>query len=299
MTGKILFQYLVFPGVLFIAIFGMLLSWLERKITARLQWRKGPPWYQSFADFIKLLGKEVLVPEGANTFVFYFAPLLAFLSVSLAGAVIFISGLYGKSFVADLIVVLYLLIMPSLALVLAGSASANPVAAVGASREMNLAFAYELPFVLAVMVPVIKSGGSIKLKELASVNSMASLSGILAFLVVVICLHAKLGFPPFDIAEAETELMGGVFLEYSGVLLGLFRLSRQMLLLVGPAFAVLIFWGGLHSWWALAKGGLVFLLFVLVKNTNARLRIDQALRFFWFIITPLAALSIILALSGW
>ncbi len=299
MTGKILFQYLVFPGILFTAISGMLLSWLERKITARLQWRKGPPWYQSFADFIKLLGKEVLVPEGANTFVFYFAPLLAFISVSLAGAVVFVSGLYGKSFVGDLIVVLYLLIMPSLALVLAGSASANPVAAVGASREMNLAFAYELPFVLAVMVPVIKSGGSIKLSELASLNSLASLSGILAFLIVVICFHAKLGFPPFDIAEAETELMGGVFLEYSGVLLGLFRLSRQMLLLVGPAFVTLIFWGGLSSWWALAKAGLVFLIFVLVKNTNARLRIDQALRFFWFLITPLAALSVILALSGW
>ncbi len=299
MTAKLVFQYVVFPGLLFIAIVGMLMSWLERKISARIQWRKGPPWYQSFADLIKLMGKEVLVPAEANLFTFYFAPLLAFFSVALAGAVVMVSGLYKVGFVGDLIVVAYLLIMPSLALVLGGSASGNPVSAVGASREMNLAFSYELPFVLAIMVPIIKSGGAIKLTELGQVNSMVYASGIIAFVVMVVTLHAKLGFPPFDIAEAETELMGGVILEYSGILLGLFELAKQMLLLVGPAFIVQILWGGLNSWWAILKIGLVFLLLVLIKNTNARLRIDQALKFFWYIIGPLAALSVILALSGW
>ena len=148
---KILLSYLIFPGFLFSAVIGLIAGWIDRKVTARIQWRVGPPWYQNFVDFLKLLGKETILPRD-NKITFLLAPLVGLISVSLVATIlgkVLINPL--ESFLGDLIVVLYLLIIPAIAIILGASSSGNPLASTGVSREMKLVLAYELPFILAVV----------------------------------------------------------------------------------------------------------------------------------------------------
>ena len=189
-----------------------------------------------------------------------------------------------------------------------GFASGNPLASIGASREMKLILGYELPFVLAVLVPVIKSDFSIRLGEILGFQAqngvfIGSASGFLAFLVVVMCVQAKLALVPFDIPEAETEIVSGPLVEYSGTPLAIYRLMKNMLLFVLPFFVTILFMGGLRYDGihllngALKVVGLVALVTV-IRNTNPRVRIDQAVRFFWGPMTILAAIAVTLALLG-
>jgi NADH-quinone oxidoreductase subunit H len=293
-----LFNFVVFPGFLFLSIMGFVVSWVDRKVSARVQWRVGPPIYQPLVDFIKLLGKEVIVPEKTSAVVFLGAPLIGLAGATLAGTIIYLTGLTGKGFVGDLIVVIYLLLIPSIAIIIGGSASRNPLSSVGASREMTLMLAYELPFIMALLVPVIKSGGNLRLSVLAANTPLYSISGVIACIVALIALQAKLTLVPFDIPEAETEIMAGPFVEYSGAPLGVFKLMHEILFFVAPGFLTLVFWGGLNSWWAIPKIVLFLVLFILIKNTNPRLRIDQALKFFWIVMASLAVIALVLALYG-
>jgi NADH-quinone oxidoreductase subunit H len=298
---KPLFWFLIFPGFIFSSVVGLFLTWVDRKVTARIQWRVGPPIYQPFADFFKLLSKETLIPDGASKVLFLLAPILSVAAIAAVGAMIFTMNFYPtQSFLGDLIVIIYLLAFPPLATIIGASASKNPLSAVGASREMTLYFGYELPFIAAVIIAIIKTGGSIRIGEIVSYQQMHgpilySISGIIATVVMLICVQAKLGYVPFDIAEAEQELMAGVYTEYSGFALALFKLSKAMMLFLLPCLLITLFWGGFVSFWAILKFLLFVVLVVLIKNTNPRLRIDQALKFFWVGVMPLAIIGIILA----
>lgn len=299
MILKALFNFLIFPGFLFMILFGLFLTWLDRKITARIQWRKGPPFYQPYADALKLLLKETLVPDGVPRFLFLFCPLLGLVGVIIAG-VILLSGQF--SFTGDLIVIIYLFTLPPIAIIIGGSSSKNPLSAIGASREMTLYFGYELPFLLALLVPVIKSG-SIKISDILFYQAtfgpiLYSLSGILAFIIVLFSIQAKLGFVPFDIPEAEQEIMAGPLLEYSGASLLFFRLMRAVMFFLLPIFLIILFWGGIKSPWVILQFLVILILVVLLKNTNPRLRIDQALKFFWIILGLLGIVAVILAFNG-
>ncbi len=298
-----IFYFLIFPGFLFTAVAGLLASWLDRKITARLQRRVGPPLYQCFADFLKLLSKEAFIPEGSNGFLFILSPLISLAGVTLASATLWVSSMNpGKGFVGDVIVVVYLLMLPSLALILGGSASGNPHSAIGASREIKLFMAYELPFLLAIFTPVVKSGilslGGIAKYQAEQGMFVASASGAIAFTVALFCVQAKLGITPFDIPDAETELMGGPYIEYSGAPLGILRLSKAMMLFVLPSFVLLIFWGSIWSSWFILKYFLFLLFIVVFRNTSPRLRIDQAIKLFWFPLMLLGVLGMILGVMG-
>ncbi|MFA6170180.1 MAG: complex I subunit 1 family protein [Candidatus Margulisiibacteriota bacterium] len=304
-----LFYLLVAPGFLWSLTIGLLASWYDRKITARLQWRQGPPIFQPLTDLIKLFGKEVYVPDGGLRWLFLLAPLLAFSAVLISSTILGVSNLdISEGFIGDLIVVVYLLTVPSLALILAGSASRNPLAALGASREMKLILAYELPFLLALFTLLVKVR-SVMLGDFISYQATVgwlgfSFSGLIAFIVVLLVFQAKIGLVPFDLAEAEQELMAGPLLEYSGAPLALFRAAKAMLYYVLPLLLITLFWGGGQIGWpgALAliiKYVIILTLMVLVKNTAPRLRIDQAVRFFWGPWTLLALLGLILALLGY
>jgi NADH-quinone oxidoreductase subunit H len=206
------------------------------------------------------------------------------------------------SFVGDLIVLVYLFALPPLATIIGASASRNPLSAVGASREMVLYLGYELPFLLALSVPIILTGGKIRLGDLVLAQQaggpfLASWSGAIAAIIVLICIQAKLGYPPFDMAEAEQEIMSGVLIEYSGAPLAVFRLTKAMMLFLLPCFLVTVFWGGLANWWAILKFLAVVVLVILIKNTNPRFKIDHALRFFWFIMGGLGIVAVILAFA--
>ena len=288
------------------AIIGMITSWYDRKLTAKVQWRVGPPFLQPFYDLIKLLGKETIVPAAASLRTFFLAPLFGLASVGVVAAIVMRQFFFpGSSFVGDLIVALYFLAMPPVAVIIGGFASANPLASTGAAREMKLILAYELPFILAIITAII-STGSIELGQIVSFQETngvlaLSVSGALALIVAFICMQAKLGIVPFDIAEAETEIMAGTFIEYSGPLLAAFKLTKFMLFAVMPCFLITVFMGGFSSgiFLSLVKYIVLVTLVVLIKNTNPRLRIDQAVRFFWGPVTAIAVLAVILASCGY
>jgi len=302
---RLIFNYLIFPGFLFSACAGLIAGWVDRKVTARIQWRVGPPWYQNFLDIVKLLGKETIVPEGAKL-TFLFSPFLGLFSLVLVATIlgkVIISPLEG--FMGDLIVVLYLLVIPAIAIIIGASASRNPLASVGASREMKLVLGYELPFILSIIAVIIKSGGSIQFgpilnHQLNTGSNLASWSGILAFSVAIICMQAKLGFVPFDMSEAEQEIMAGALIEYSGLPLAIFKLTKAILLYTMPLLLISLFWAGNLGILALiGKYVTLLVIIILIKNTNPRLRIDQALRLFWGPLALLALVAVILAAFGY
>src|SRR4030042_4716435 len=199
---------LVFPGLVFTLGVGLLASWLVRKVSALVQYRVGPPVYQPAADVMKLMGKEILIPQDAQRTVFLLAPLSRFAGVLLLSTVLWLATAH-ITYVGDIVVAMYLMVLPSLALILGSSASGSPHAAVGASREMKLVLSYELPLVLALLVVIIKTAGLVapgQQLSLAAISQHApalSISGLLAFVVALLCVQAKLGFVPFDIADSE------------------------------------------------------------------------------------------------
>jgi len=300
--------YLFVYGFLLTAAIGLFASWFDRKVTARVQYRVGPPLFQPLFDIIKLLGKETLVPSGSSKITFLIAPVIGLASLIFVSTLLWLNALNpARTFLGDLIVVLYLLTIPSISIIIGGFASKNPLASLGSSREMKLILSYELPFVLALLVPVIKSN-SIRLGEILNFQAQngvvaGSLSGFLALAVGIICMQAKLALVPFDIPEAETEITSGPLIEYSGSALALYRLMKNMLLFTLPFFLIIIFmggirFGGIHLLYAFLKYiGLVALVTV-IRNTNPRLRIDQAVRFFWGPMTIIAAVAVTLALLG-
>ncbi len=298
-------------GFLIAAVVGMFAHWFDRKITARVQWRVGPPFFQPWYDFLKLLIKEVIVPEGAQKFTFLAAPLVSVASVSVVAALLIRTIVFpAETFIGDLIVVIYLLTIPSQALILGAFASGNPLASLGGSREMKLILSYELPFLLAILVPVVKAGETIRLGAILQYQGtegavIASVSGVISFVVVLLCMQAKLAKVPFDAPEAETEIMAGAYIEYSGAALGLFKLSQWMMMFVVPLF-IMMLWIGAVNWRqtplniffaALIYIGII-LFMTLVRNTNVRLRIDQIMKFFWARVTPVAVIALILAFLG-
>jgi len=308
-TLNMVLYFLIFPGLLFTAVVGLLTTWIDRKVSARVQWRVGPPWYQPFADILKLLGKEIVVPEGAKRTGFLLAPLAGLAAVTVVSMMLWLANMQGAGFVGDLIAVIYLLTIPSIGMIIGASASSNPLASVGASREMKLILAYELPFVIAIFTAVSKVSpmslelGAILQHQASNGVLLGHPSCIIAFIVALLCMQAKLTYPPFDIPEAETELMDGTHMEYSGPVLGAVKVTQAMMLFTLPIFFITLFWGGLQftGWgllYTIIKYVIIVTVAILIKNTNPRVRIDQAVRFFWGPVTVLAIIGIVLALAG-
>ena len=304
-----LFYTLIFPGFLFTAVVGLLLTWVDRKVTAVVQSRIGPPWYQPFADIGKLMSKKMVMPKGGSSIGFMAAPLISIAGAALAAAMIFRALIDPQGgFVGDLIVLLYLTTLPALALIIGGASSRSPFGAIGASREMSMVLAYEVGFLLSIFAVIIKTR-SIQLSGIiayqAAHGALAfSISGFLALCIALLCLQAKLGFLPFDISEADTELIGGPLAEYSGSGLALFKISRAMMFLQLPVFAVLLFMGA-NQLTLLSMAGFllkllaVLVLIIVIKITHARLRLDQMLRLFWGRLAIVGLIAVVFALIGW
>jgi len=307
---------LLFPGLVFAGVMGLVITWVDRKVTARVQYRVGPPWYQPFADVVKLLGKETIVPAGASRLAFFGAPLVAISAAALISAMTWVAFIWPqRGFSGDIFVLLYLLVLPSLALVLGGAAARNPLAAVGASREMKLILAYELPFVLALASVIVKAGNAIRLGDIFAAQEtwpfLGSISGVLALVVLFLVTQAKLGLVPFDQAEAETEIMGGALIEYSGAALAAFKLAKAMLYFTLPVFVTFLLMGGVQTRfdgvlyvdtlkiiWRIVAVLLLVVGIVVVRNTNPRVRIETAVRFFWGPVSFLAVAAAALAAIG-
>lgn len=309
-----LLYFLIFPGFLFMLVVSMIVSWVDRKATARVQYRVGPPLLQPLWDLLKLMGKETLVPRGASRLAFFGAPLIGLAGAILVGTIVGVALFFKTGFVGDLIVVIYMLMLPSLAVILGGIASANPLASVGASREMKLVVGYELPFLLALAVPVIQYAVGAE-KVTFQINELLryqvehgafaySISGFLALIVLVLCTQAKLAIVPFDQAEAELEIAGGALIEYSGPALGIYKLTKMLMLYVVPIFVVAMIWGGFGDASAagiavgIAKYLVLVVVATLIRNTNPRVRIEHAVKFFWKWVSVPAIAAVVLAAFG-
>ena len=324
---------LIFPGFLFCFLTGMLLCGIDRKLVARMQKRIGPPILQPFYDFFKLLGKETIVPAAANRTVFLLAPL-----VGLAAQVVlqlFIPVFHFHAFrgVADVIVILYLLLIPALSVILGAASSGSPYAGVGLSREMVTVLSVELPLVL-VLLAVAKTVGNalgtglcfsltdIVNYQIANGSLLTRLSMLPAAAAMLLIIPGETGSHPFDAAEAETEICEGMLAEYSGAPLAVYKLSHAVKLLTMTSLFVALFLGGIGGGVMTLLSGLspaaagaiglvleiliLFLLCVvlvavcvsLLHAVTARLRIEQLFKYYWTVVTGLAAVSVVLAWYG-
>ena len=307
MRPEYLFYLLVFPGLLFTGTLGLVVGWVDRKVSARFQFRVGPPFFQNFNDFFKLLGKETLITREALASLFISAPFVAFSMVVLVSAMIGTALFFGVGFGGDIIVVMYLLMIYSVMVILGGASTGNVYSSLGAGREIKLLLADELSFILVILVAVVKSNYTLSLDGILAAQEggafIGSVSGILAFIIGLLCIQAKMTLPPFHIPEAETEIVEGPLMEYSGPPLAFWKLAHLMMWVTFPFLLITLFWGGFHLQglgilWALLKYLLIVVLMIIIKNTNPRVRIDSALNFFWKRLAPLGLIALILAILG-
>jgi len=283
-------------------IVGALFYWAFRKVRARLQARRGPPWYQTFADVTKLLFKESITPLIADKTIFYLAPLLAFTGYLVALLQLPIGNVYPP-FAGDLIVILIFLTLPGVAVILGGSGSGSPYGAIGSSRETALLVASEIPFIISALVTGIQSKSMNILKIVDAQNQFGpmALHYPLATSAFFMCMLLKLGRKPFDIPDAEVEIIAGPYTEYSGSLLGLFEISNALRWFVIPALAVnLFFAGGLANFFVFLIFCSIVVAFIsFLDAQNSRYRIDQAFNFLLTWATLLALIDLLRASTGW
>jgi len=295
---RIFLAVLVWPGLLGGALLGWLFLWITRKIMARLQGRKGPPFYQPFFDFVKLMSKETIVPGGTNRIIFYGLPLVALISVTFALSLIPIPGNPLRSFNGDLILLIYLLEMPALCDILAGFATRSLYAQVGATREAILSLGYNLPFLTALIALAVHAKSSSLGEIVAATPSPAIVFVALALLLSV---PARLKSNPFSIANAESEIVAGIHTEYNSKPLAIFELVHGLELTALAGLFGMIFLPFAHSLVAalgiyiLCAPVLIFLTTGLAAAT-ARLKIQNAISFFWSWGAAAAVLAIVVAL---
>lgn len=303
-------------------IVGLFYRGLDRKIAARMQARIGPPLRQPFLDLGKLLVKETIIPKTAVPWVFSAMPFLAVIA-SFTALLYLPLGPFGPILDGhgDAILVLYLLAVPALAMALGGFASGSPLGAVGAQRELVMLVSYEFPLAV-VLVALAWRLSALGISPSFSLGTMAryplwgsvgplgviGLCVLLASLLVV--TPAELAKIPFDIPEAETEIAGGLFVEYSGSYLALFYLADAVrtVVMAGLVVALFIPYGisgplGLRGAAAHAVDFLfwlfkVFMVMVAAVTTvrvgMARLKVDQIARGFWWRITAVALSGLLL-----
>ncbi|MCY3977070.1 MAG: NADH-quinone oxidoreductase subunit NuoH [Chloroflexi bacterium] len=290
----------------------ILLIWIERKVAARIQDRIGPNrvgpigLLQTIADMIKLLSKEDITPAAADRILYNAAPLVSFASVVLLWAVIPFTPFH---FGVDLeIGALYFVAVASfgtLAIMAAGWASNNKYALLGAFRVVALLVSYEVPLVFALLVPVLLAGSMSLVDIVNAQNGMwFVVLSPLAFVIFYISSQAETGRAPFDLIEAESELVAGFNIEYSGMKFGMFFAAEFLHVFTNGIIMAILFFGGwmgpfyyesplIAFAWLGAKGGLIYFTTLWLRNTVPRLRIDQIMAFNWKFLVPLSIVNLI------
>ncbi|HVQ75982.1 MAG TPA: NADH-quinone oxidoreductase subunit NuoH [Candidatus Binatia bacterium] len=293
---------------------------LERKFAARMQSRVGPyyvgwphGWLQPIADAIKLMMKEDVVPRAADRRVYNLAPIVFLLPCMLIFATIpFAPGLGVADLNIGILFFLAVSAMEIVGLFMAGWGSNNKYALLSAMRAVNQIISYDLPFLFAAMVPVLLTG-SLRLSDIAAAQSgwfgwfiFYPVFGWLGFLAFIIATLAAENRVPFDILEAESELVAGFRVEYSGMKFALIQLGEYAHMLGTSFLGALLFlgaWSGpgpawLGPVWFLLKAVLVFLLVTWVRWSFVRIRVDQILAISWKLLMP-ATLLLLMATAVW
>lgn len=295
----------VLATVLLVSTF--FLIWGERKLLARLQDRLGPnrvgPWgmFQTVADFVKLIGKEIIVPTHADKAVYLLAPLLVVLSVIGIWAVVPLApGVVGTDLEVGVLYIVGIGAVGTLGIMMAGWSSHNKYALIGAFRSVAQLVSYEVPMVLVLLVPVILASS---MSLVGIVEAQAGMWFIVmapvAALVYLITSIAENGRAPFDLLEGESEIVAGFNVEYSALAFGMFFVAEFLHSLTIGAVVATLFLGGwrgpgaeayplLGFIYFLLKTLAVWLVIVWIRGTLPRVRIDQMLGFNWKFLTPIA-----------
>lgn len=311
-----LLQLIIFPGFLFIIGLAFTYEWLDRKFYARLQNRIGPLYtgrsgfLQPFADFVKLLAKEDIVPQAVDSPMFSLMPILALTTMLVAATLLPITSNQGiLSFNGDLIVAVALMTLFCIVVFLAGIFSTNSFSSIGAERAVSQLLGYEIPMTLAI-AGVALNAGSIQLVDIvqaqASTHWYIFGPQALGFGIFIVAVQAELERIPFDIPEAEQEIVAGWLTEFTGRKLALFRLSRDIELLYVSGLAATLYLGGpsgpvipgyemvMYPIYFIAKTVIVLFILSSIRTVFARIRIDQMLNFSWKYLVPLSLLQLLL-----
>jgi NADH-quinone oxidoreductase subunit H len=296
-------------GGLILALLGvvmvLILTYMERKVFARLQDRIGPnrwgPWgiFQAVADAIKMLIKEDIIPASADRLLFNLAPVLMMIPAVLLLAVIpFGRGMQGSNLNVGVLYVVAIGSVTGIAVMTAGWSSNNKYGLLSTFRVIAQLVSYEIPMVLA-MVPVVLLTGSMSLVDI--VESQLIPNAILmpvAFIIYMAACMAELGRSPFDLLEADSEIVAGYFIEYSGMKFALFFLAEYINMFAIAGIVTTLFLGGwkgpiLPTWlWFFIKVFAVVFFFIWARGSWPRFRIDHMLNFAWKFLVPLALVNL-------
>lgn len=302
---------------------GMIYKGLDRKLAAQMQGRIGPPIRQPFFDVVKLMVKENVVPDHAVAWLYNLMPLV---SLAAVGTLLFYLPLGGFEPLlggfGDLILVLYLLAVPSIAMVLGGFAAGSPFASVGAQRELVMMMAYEFPLAITLLslgwyLSAVMPGAHVFSLGVLAANPLWGMVGplgfiglLLLFCALMIVTPAELAKIPFDIPEAETEIAGGILAEYSGRNMAMFYLADAIKMVVMGSLTVALFfpyglsgllgvagiWGSVIdvAFYLVKVFLVIFFAVIVVRVAFARIKIGQAVRLFWLPITGISLLGMVL-----
>jgi len=317
-TDPGLAQFLsIIIGVLIVTLMPLVLVilfiWLERKIAARVQDRIGPnrvgPFglLQNVADAVKLIIKEDITPAGADRLIYNAAPVIAILSVILVWGVIPYSPIHiGADLSIGVVYVVAIGSVGTLAIMMAGWSSNNKYALLGAFRAVAALISYEIPMILALLIPVMIAG-TMSMQGIveAQQGMWFIVSAPIAALIFYISNLAETGRAPFDLVEAESELVAGYNIEYSGMKFGLFMASEFLHSFTANLLFAVIFLGGwsgpfvaqlplLGFVWLMAKTLVPYIFTLVLRATIPRVRIDQMMAFNWKFLVPIAIVNVLI-----
>jgi NADH-quinone oxidoreductase subunit H len=296
-------------GVPLVTVIFLILA--ERKIAARIQDRIGPnrvgPFglLQTFADLVKLLIKEDITPTAADRLLYNAAPLVSFASVVLIWAVIpFTPYHFGANLEIGVLYFIAVASLGTIAIMTAGWASNNKYALLGAFRVVALLVSYEVPLIFALMVPIMFAG-SLSLVDIIYAQSgmwfvfLAPMAAVMFF----ISSQAETGRAPFDLIEAESELVAGFNIEYSGMKFGMFFAAEFLHVFTNAILLAIFFFGGwlgplwnepiIAFLWLGLKAAPLYFISLWIRNTVPRLRIDQVMNFNWFFLVPMSIVMVL------
>jgi len=295
--------FVLAAGGMFFVVF---LIWYERKLIGRIQDRFGPnrvgPWglFQPVADMLKIFTKELITPKGVDWVAYNLAPVLSVAAVLMIWSVTpFSKTLYGSNLNVSLLFLIAVGGMGELGIILAGWGSHNKYALLGALRAVAMLISYEVPFVISALVPVMLSG-TLSLTGIVLAQTTWYIFTVpAAALIFFITAVAETGRAPFDLAEAESEIVAGYNVEYSGLKFGMFFVGEFLHAFTASFVFVTVFLGGWRGPFAeeipvlglvyfVIKTFIVYFALILFRGTNPRFRLDQLMNFTWKVLTPMA-----------
>jgi NADH-quinone oxidoreductase subunit H len=313
-----LIVHLVYAGLLaFVApiVVVVAFTYMERKVIARIQDRVGPNRagplgvLQGFADAVKMLTKEDITPQSADRIVYNLAPALAVISTVLVYAVLPVApGVIGTDLNIGILYIVAVGGIGTMAVLMAGWSSDNKYALLSAFRVVAQLISYEVPMIIALLM-VVLAAGSMQMGEIIAAQDVPFLFALpLAFFIFLVATIAEIGRSPFDLLEAESEIIAGFHVEYSGMKFAFFFIGEYMHLFVGAGIGVTLFLGGwrgpgaseatilgtfLGFVYFVVKTVLLIFLMMWIRGTLPRFRIDHLLDFGWKFLVPVGLLGLI------